>query len=362
MAGKYRGAELKKMYKKNDNPLIYRDTYDYDLPDELIAQYPLKERDHSRLLVLMRETGHIEYKTFDHLPDLLQPGDLLVFNETKVISARLKGVKDSGGKAEVFLLNQTDETRWECLVKPGRRLKPGTIVHFSETFRAKILEVLNEGERLVEFFWEGNFWDVLDLYGQIPLPPYVHREPEKSDKESYQTVYARKYGSVAAHTAGLHFTRDILDKLAQKGVEFTYVNLRVGLGTFRPVKTERIDEHTMHREYCEIPPETETAVNNALDENRRVIAVGTTSTRTLESFAENGRVHSGGHFTNIFIYPGGRPIQIINGLITNFHMPKSTLLMLVSAFAGYDNIMNAYTIAVQEKYRFFSYGDAMVIL
>ncbi|MGC9385127.1 MAG: tRNA preQ1(34) S-adenosylmethionine ribosyltransferase-isomerase QueA [Kosmotogaceae bacterium] len=350
------------MYIDETNPLFYRDTYDYDLPEELIAQYPLKDRDHSRLLVLKRETGHIEHKIFDHLPDLLKPGDLLVFNETKVISARLKGHKTTGGKAEIFLLNQKDESHWECLVKPGRRLRPGTVVTFSDTFKAEIKDILEEGGRLVKFSWEGDFWNTLEEYGQIPLPPYVHREPEPSDKDHYQTVYARTYGSVAAHTAGLHFTPDILDKLKQKGVEFTYVNLRVGLGTFRPVKTERIDEHTMHREYCEIPPETATAVNNALDENRRVIAVGTTSTRTLESFAENGRVQPGSHFTDIFIYPGGRPIQIINGLITNFHMPKSTLLMLVSAFAGYENIMNAYNIAVQKKYRFFSYGDAMMIL
>ncbi|RKY48964.1 MAG: tRNA preQ1(34) S-adenosylmethionine ribosyltransferase-isomerase QueA, partial [Candidatus Neomarinimicrobiota bacterium] len=333
----------------------------YDLPEELIAQYPLKDRDHSRLLVLNRKTGHIDHMTFDYLPDLLHPGDLLVFNETKVISARLKGKKASGGKAEIFLLNQKDESHWECLVKPGRRIRPGTVVHFSDTFKAEIIDVLEEGGRLVRFTWEGDFWDVLEKYGQIPLPPYVHREPEPSDKENYQTVYARKYGSVAAHTAGLHFTRDILDRLSQKGVESVYVNLRVGLGTFRPVKTERIDQHTMHREFCEISTDTANAVNKALNEGRRVIAVGTTSTRTLESFAVNGKVHSGGHFTDIFIYPGGRPIQIISGLITNFHMPKSTLLMLVSAFAGYENIMNAYQIAVQEKYRFFSYGDAMAI-
>lgn len=350
------------MYKEDKNPLIYRDAYDYDLPEELIAQYPLKERGHSRLLVLNRKTGQIDHGTFDMLPDLLQFGDLLVFNETKVIPARLKGYKASGGKAEIFLLNQRDESHWECLVKPGRRLRPGTIVNFTDTFKAEIVDVLKEGERLVKFYWQGDFWNVLEKHGQIPLPPYVHREPESSDKENYQTVYARTYGSVAAHTAGLHFTQDILDKLSQKGVETAFVNLRVGLGSFRPVKTERIDLHIMHREFCEISTVTANTVNKALDEGRRVIAVGTTSTRTLESFAENGKVNSGGHFTDIFIYPGGRPIQIINGLITNFHMPKSTLLMLVSAFAGYGNIMNAYKIAVQKKYRFFSYGDAMIIL
>lgn len=350
------------MKKIDKSYLLYRDSYDYELPEELIAQYPLKNRDNSRLLVLNRKNGVFYHKHFTDLPDYLNYGDLLVFNETKVISARLKGVKDSGGKAEIFLLNQIDETHWECLVKPGRRLRPGASVRFSETFSATITDLLEDGGRLVEFTWKGDFWTVLEQYGQIPLPPYVHREPEEGDKESYQTVYARKHGSVAAHTAGLHFTDAVLEKLKKKGIEFTYVNLRVGLGTFRPVKSERIDEHTMHSEYCEIPDETAAAVNRALDENRRVIAVGTTSTRTLESFAENGRIRPGGHFTDIFIYPGGRPLQIIKGLITNFHMPKSTLLMLVSAFAGYDNIMNAYQLAVKEKYRFFSYGDAMMIL
>jgi S-adenosylmethionine:tRNA ribosyltransferase-isomerase len=349
--------------KNNDkNLLLYRESYDYDLPEELIAQYPLKGRDQSRLLALNRQTGDTKHLTFDCLPDLLEPGDLLVFNETKVISARLKGVKESGGKAEVFLLNQIDDTHWECLVKPGKRLRPGTVVRFSETFSAKVVDILEDGGRLVEFFWNGDFWDILDSHGQIPLPPYVHRDPVDSDKESYQTVYARKHGSVAAHTAGLHFTQAILDTLSRKGVEFAWVNLRVGLGTFRPVKTERIDDHTMHSEYCELPEETAKAVNRALDEKRRVIAVGTTSTRTLESFAREGRVRSGGHFTDIFIYPGGKSIQIIQGLITNFHMPKSTLLMLVSAFAGHKHIMNAYQTAVQKKYRFFSYGDAMIIL
>jgi len=350
------------MDKSNINTLLYRDTYDYDLPEELIAQYPLKKRDHSRLLFLNRETGALQHKHFNNLPDYFDKGDLLIFNETKVISARLKGIKESGGKAEIFLLNQIDEKHWECLVKPGRRLRPGTVVLFSETFSATIVDVLDNGGRLVEFAWEGGFWSVLDQHGQIPLPPYIHRKTEDSDKDTYQTVYARKHGSVAAHTAGLHFTDAILKKLSEKGVEFAYVNLRVGLGTFRPVKTERIDEHTMHSEYCEIPVETAMVVNKALDENRRIIAVGTTSTRTLESFSVNGRIRPGGHFTDIFIYPGGRPIQIINGLITNFHMPKSTLLMLVSAFAGYDNIMNAYAAAVKEKYRFFSYGDAMMML
>ncbi len=349
--------------KKNDEHfLLYRDTYDYELPEELIAQYPLKNRDQSRLLVLNRKTGAVYHKHFTDILDYLNKGDLLVFNETKVISARLNGYKDSGGKVEIFLLNQRDENHWECLVKPGRRLRPGAIIRFSETFSATIVDVLDEGGRLVEFAWEGDFWHVLDQYGTIPLPPYIHRLPDISDKESYQTVYARKHGSVAAHTAGLHFTRDILEAIKKMGIEFAYVNLRVGLGTFRPVKTERIDDHAMHREYCEIPEDTAKAVNKALDENRRVIAVGTTSTRTLESFAENGRIRSGGHFTDIFIHPGGRPVQIINGLITNFHMPKSTLLMLVSAFAGYDNIRNAYREAIHEKYRFFSYGDAMLIL
>ena len=260
------------------------------------------------------------------------------------------------------MLNQKEEAVWECLVRPGRRLKPGSTIDIAENFKAEIIDYAPEGARIVRFEYEGDFFSILEKIGKIPLPPYITREATEKDKETYQTVYADSPGSVAAPTAGLHFTDILMQTLREKGVIFAEVELNVGLGTFRPVKSDDIKAHVMHSEYCQITSENALLINQAKEENRRVIAVGTTSTRTLESFAENGRVKSGAHFTDIFIYPGGRKIQIIDGLITNFHLPESTLLMLVSSFAGYDNTMNAYHHAVKEKYRFFSYGDAMLII
>ncbi len=341
--------------------LTKKSSYWYQLPDELIAQYPKDKRSTSRLLYLNKNTGAISHHKFTDILELLKPSDVLVLNRTKVIPARLLGKKSTGAKVEVFLLNQKTDTTWECLVKPGRRLKVGTEVRFSQDLSGKIIDRTEDGERLVEFDWEGDFWEILEKTGKTPLPPYIKRESIEKDKETYQTVYARERGSVAAPTAGLHFTRELLNKLEQKGIEILEVLLHVGLGTFQMVKTENIDEHKMHSEFCRITQETAEKINKAKSEGRRIVAVGTTSIRTLESFAENGILTSGAHWTDIFIYPG-KKLQITDGLITNFHLPYSTLLMLVSAFAGYDNIMNAYKIAVNEKYRFFSYGDAMLIL
>ncbi|HPR17698.1 MAG TPA: tRNA preQ1(34) S-adenosylmethionine ribosyltransferase-isomerase QueA [Candidatus Cloacimonadota bacterium] len=336
-------------------------SYWYDLPPELVAQYPLPNRASSRLLHLDRLTGKVSHHHFSEIIDYLRPDDVLVVNKTKVIPARLFGHKSTGAKAEVFLLNQQTEDTWECLVKPGRKLQTGTEIFFADDFSGLITGYAEEGGRLVRFRWLGDFWQNLDSLGKTPLPPYIKRESLEQDKETYQTVYAQERGSVAAPTAGLHFTPELLERIADKGVEICELNLRVGLGTFRPVKTENITEHIMHSEFCQISDEVAAVINQAKAAGRRIIAVGTTTTRTLESFAENGQVRSGSHSTDIFIYPG-KKIRIIDGLITNFHMPESTLMMLVSAFAGYENIMNAYKIAVQEKYRFFSYGDAMVII
>lgn len=338
-----------------------KSSYYYELPSELVAQYPVANRSESRLLKLDRNSGRISHHKFSEIIKLLRPGDVLVLNKTKVIPARLIGHKPTGAEVEVFLLNQLEDEIWECLVKPGRRLQVGAQITFSKEFSAEIIAHAESGGRIVKFFWQGDFWQHLDKLGKMPLPPYIKRESSEKDKETYQTVYARDRGSVAAPTAGLHFTSDLLQLIENKGIEILEVVLRVGLGTFRPVKTENITEHKMHSEFCQISRETADRINKAKRENRRIIAVGTTTTRTLESFAQDGLVGFGSHWTDIFIYPGKR-IQIIDGLITNFHMPESTLMMLVSAFAGYDNIMNAYEIAVKERYRFFSYGDAMVIL
>jgi S-adenosylmethionine:tRNA ribosyltransferase-isomerase len=346
------------MQKKS---LTKKSSYWYKLPDELIAQYPKDKRSTSRLLYLNKNTGDISHYKFTNILELLKPSDILVLNRTKVISARLLGKKSTGAKVEVFLLNQKTDTTWECLVKPGRRLKVGTEVEFSRNLSGKIVNRTEDGERLVEFDWKGDFWEILEKTGRTPLPPYIKRESIEKDKETYQTVYARERGSVAAPTAGLHFTRELLNKLEQKGIEILEVLLHVGLGTFQMVKTENIDEHKMHSEFCRITEETAEKINKAKSEGRRIVTVGTTSTRTLESFVENGILRSGARWTDIFIYPG-KELQITDGLITNFHLPYSTLLMLISAIAGYENIMNAYKIAVNEKYRFFSYGDAMLIL
>jgi len=341
--------------------LMNRKSYFYELPEEQIAQFPKQERETSRLLVLNRRLKTVEHKVFTDIIDYFKKGDVLVLNTTKVIPARLKGKKTTGAKVEVFLLSQKEDDVWECLVKPGKRLKKDAEVIFSPTFRGVILDYSSEGSRLIKFYFKTDFWNEINLIGEIPLPPYIHRKANQTDNETYQTVYAQAKGSVAAPTAGLHFTENVLTQIKEKGVIVCNVVLHVGLGTFRPVKTDNILEHKMHSEFCEISEETATIINQAKDENRRVIAVGTTTTRTLESFAENGRVLAGNHWTDIFIYPG-KKLQIIDGLLTNFHMPESTLLMLVSAFAGYDFIMNSYKIAVKKKYRFFSYGDAMLII
>jgi len=341
--------------------LLKTSSYFYELPEELIAQYPTDKRSESRLLVLNKETGEIFHHKFGEIIDFLRADDILVLNKTKVIPARLLGRKKTGAQVEVFLLNQISSKSWKCLVRPGRKLKIGAEIEFSPNFKGKILQHLSAGERIVEFIWEGDFWEILDEIGKVPLPPYIKREATENDKKTYQTVYAKEKGSVAAPTAGLHFTDELLTKIEAKGVEILKVILHVGLGTFRPVKVDNIEKHKMHSEYCEIFPEVAEKINSAKKNGRRIIAVGTTTTRTLESFAVNGRLISGSHWTDIFIYPG-KKLQIIDCLLTNFHMPESTLLMLVSAFAGYENIMKAYKIAVEKKYRFFSYGDAMLIL
>jgi len=336
-------------------------SYFYNLPKELIAQYPKDKRSESLLLKLDRTTGKISHHKFSEIINFLRPGDVLVLNKTKVIPARLFGTKPTGAKVEVFLLHQMNDNTWECLVKPGKRLRIGTKINFSDNFSGKIIDYADEGGRIVQFEWQEDFWNVLENFGKMPLPPYIKREAIEKDKETYQTIYAENRGSVAAPTAGLHFTRELMQKIREKGVEILEVILHIGLGTFRPVKTDKIQDHKMHREHCQVTKDVAEKINKAKNEGRRIIAVGTTTTRTLESFAKDGKLFSGSHWTDIFIYPG-KELQIIDGLITNFHMPESTLLMLVSAFAGYENIMNAYKIAVAKKYRFFSYGDAMLIL
>ncbi|MCF7918437.1 MAG: tRNA preQ1(34) S-adenosylmethionine ribosyltransferase-isomerase QueA [Candidatus Cloacimonetes bacterium] len=336
--------------------------YLYELPQELIAQYPVNRRSDSRLLVMQRSDGRIEHRIFHDIEEYLVRGDLLVLNRTRVIPARLQGRKTTGAQVEILLLNQLEDGVWECLVRPGKRLKTGSRILLSENFNAQVIDYAEEGARIIRFEYSGDFFSILEQFGKIPLPPYITRAATEKDKETYQTVYASQPGSVAAPTAGLHFTHELLKRLKIKGIELAEVDLNVGLGTFRPVKTADITQHVMHQEFCQITEGNAEIINRAKDEKRRVIAVGTTSTRTLESFAEEGRVKAGAHFTDIFIYPGGRKIQIIDGLLTNFHLPESTLLMLVSSFAGYHNTMKAYEQAVAERYRFFSYGDAMLII
>lgn len=340
--------------------LLKKSSYHYDLPEELIAQYPLSKRSSSKLLMLNKENGHVQHQQFDNIVDYFQKGDVLVVNSTKVIPARLIGNRETGAKIEVFLLNHVVNDTWRCLVKPGRKCPVGTIIKINDKFSGTVKELSTEGSRLITFQYEGDFWSALSEAGNIPLPPYIKREAEKSDSSTYQTIYAKIKGSVAAPTAGLHFTDKIFEDFKNKGVEIVEVLLHVGLGTFRPVKTDNIEEHKMHSEYCSISKESADTINKAKQEGRKVIAVGTTSTRTLESFAKNNQVESGDKWTNIFIYPG-KTFQIIDAMITNFHMPESTLIMMISAFAGYENVMRAYKIAVEEKYRFFSYGDAMLI-
>lgn len=338
------------------------DDFDFSLPEELIAQHPLEKRDASRLLVLNKRTGEIKDQYFTDLHHYLKPGDVLVINNTRVIPARLIGCKKgTGAKIEVFLLNpSTEKDCWEVLVKPGKKAKIGTEITFGNgQLEGLIVNTLPTGGRIIKFTYQGIFNQILDELGQMPLPPYIKAILE--DKERYQTVYAKIEGSAAAPTAGLHFTPETLAKIQDMGVEVVEILLHVGLGTFRPVKAELIEEHEMHAEYFRVTEEVAFRLNKALAEKRRIIAVGTTSTRTLESVYEKGIIKAKEGWTDIFIYPGYE-FKVISGLITNFHLPKSTLLMLVSALAGRENILKAYNHAIDKKYRFFSFGDAMLII
>lgn len=332
----------------------------YDLPEELIAQTPLQRRDSSRLLVLDKNTGSMEHRHFYDLPDYLRKGDCLVLNDSRVIPARLFGVRPTGGAVEVLLLKDLGGGRWECLTRPGKKMRPGTEASFGGGELTGVVEdVLEDGNRILRFSYEGIFLEVLERLGQTPLPPYIKRQID--DPERYQTVYAREPGSAAAPTAGLHFTPELLERIRAMGVEICFVTLHVGLGTFRPVQVEDVEGHKMHSEYCTVPPETAEIINRTRKNGGRVIAVGTTSCRTLESFANpDGTIAPDGGWTDIFIHPG-YDFKCIDALVTNFHLPGSTLVMLVSAFAGRENILNAYKTAVDMEYRFFSFGDAMFI-
>lgn len=335
--------------------------YDYDLPEELIAQDPLEDRSSSRLMVLDRQTGDVEHRHFTDILEYLHPGDCLVINNTKVIPARLFGVKeDTQAKIEVLLLKRKENDIWETLVKPGKKAKPGTKLVFGDgLLTAEVVDVVEEGNRLIQFHYDGIFEEILDQLGQMPLPPYITHQLK--DKHRYQTVYAKYDGSAAAPTAGLHFTKELLQKVKDMGVDIAEVTLHVGLGTFRPVKVENVLDHHMHSEFYMVSQEAADKINRAKESGHRVIAVGTTSTRTLEAAAdENGRLHETSGWTEIFIYPGYQ-FKVIDALITNFHLPQSTLVMLVSALAGREHVLHAYEIAVKERYRFFSFGDAMLI-
>ena len=334
--------------------------FTFELPPELIAQTPLERRDASRLLTLDRDTGEIRHLHFYDLPSLLRPGDCLVLNDSRVLPARLVGRRAGGGACEVLLLTDKGDRVWECLVRPGKKLRPGARIVFGDgELSAEIMDVAEGGNRLVRFNYEGIFLEILERLGKMPLPPYIKAELE--DGERYQTVYSREAGSAAAPTAGLHFTRELLKQLRAMGVRLCYVTLHVGLGTFRPVKTENLDEHEMHSEYCVIPQETADIINETKRAGGRVVCVGTTSCRTVESWAgEDGMLGASAGWTNIFIRPGYR-FKVLDALITNFHLPESTLIMLVSALAGRERVLDAYAEAVRERYRFFSFGDAMFI-
>lgn len=332
--------------------------FDYELPKELIAQHPMEPRDHSRLLVVNKDSGAIEHKHFYDLIEYLHPGDVLVFNDTRVIPARLHGFKDTGAHVEVFLLTRKDATDWEVLVRPGKKLQVGAKIKFSDELACEVIDHTDFGGRVVRFTYDGIFEEILDRLGETPLPPYITAPLE--DKERYQTVYSRERGSAAAPTAGLHFTKELLQKIKDKGCEEVFVTLHVGLGTFRPVSEAKIEDHKMHREFYTVSQEAAEAVNRAKSEGRRIIAVGTTSVRTLEAACKDGKLQAGGNWTNIFIYPGYK-YQLVDALVTNFHLPQSTLLMLVSALSTREIMLNTYKVAVEEKYRFFSFGDAMFI-
>ena len=332
--------------------------FNYNLPNELIAQHPVIPRDHARLLVYDKETGNVEHKYFYDLVDYLNKDDLLVFNDTRVIPARLHGKKDTGAKVEVFLLSRVNNTDWEALVKPGKKLKIGAVVEFSEELSCEIIKYTDFGGRIVRFKFEGCFETILEKLGETPLPPYITAPLE--DSELYQTVYSKQSGSAAAPTAGLHFTKEMLEKIEKIGIETAFVTLHVGLGTFRPVNELDIFDHQMHREFYSVSEEAANKINEAKQAGRRIVAIGTTSVRTLESAGESGTIKAGGNWTEIFIYPGYK-YRFVDSLVTNFHLPQSTLLMLVSALSSREKILNAYEIAVAKKYRFFSFGDAMFI-
>lgn len=334
--------------------------FDFYLPEELIAQTPLEKRDTSRLLHLDKQTGEIEHKHFYDIKQYLHEGDCLVLNDSRVLPARLIGARPTGGTVELVLLKDLGDNRWECLSRPGRKTKPGQELVFGNgELTAVVEEVTLGGNRIVKFSYEGIFLEILERLGKMPLPPYIKEDLQ--DSERYQTVYSKELGSAAAPTAGLHFTKELLAEIADMGVKICYVTLHVGLGTFRPVKADKIEDHEMHSEFCIVPEETAETVNTVKRAGGRVIAVGTTSCRTLESFTtEDGTLQATSGWTNIFIYPGYK-FKCIDALITNFHLPESTLIMLVSALAGRENILNAYNTAVKERYRFFSFGDAMMI-
>lgn len=336
------------------------DDFDYYLPEELIAQHPAEKRDHARLLVLDRETGEIEDKYFYDIIDYLNPGDVLVMNDTRVIPARLFGHReDKEESIEVFLLRNTEGKTWECLVRPGKKMKIGTKIIFSEDLSGQVKDIKEDGNRIIEFSYEGIFNEILDKLGNVPLPPYI--KEELKEPEEYQTVYSKNPGSVAAPTAGLHFTKELLSQIEEKGIKLAYLTLDVGLGTFRPVSVEDVSEHKMHSEFYTLPKETADIINEARQSGHRVIATGTTSIRTLESvYKKCGKITEDSGWTDIFIYPGFE-YKVVDAFITNFHLPKSTLVMLVAAFTAREMILDTYKYAVDNEYRFFSFGDAMFI-
>lgn len=334
--------------------------FNFFLPERLIAQTPLEKRDNSKLLLLNKNDGQVSHEHFYDLPEHLKEGDCLVLNNSRVLPARLIGARTTGGAVELVLLRDLGEGRWECLSRPGRKTKPGTQLVFGDgELKAQVEGVAEGGNRIIKFEYEGIFLEVLERLGKMPLPPYIREE--LNDSERYQTVYSRELGSAAAPTAGLHFTKELLDRIAEKGVKICFVTLHVGLGTFRPVKEDEIENHEMHSEFCIIPEETASIVNETKQNGGRVIAVGTTSCRTLESFSKpDGSLEATSGWTDIFIYPG-YSFKCVDALVTNFHLPESTLIMLVSALAGRENVLSAYNTAVENEYRFFSFGDAMFI-
>ena len=355
-----RAASSEAGRKENQVNALKKSDFNFDLPPELIAQTPLERRDASRLLCLDKNSGEMEHRHFYQLPELLREGDCLVMHNSRVLPARLFGRRPTGGSVEVVLLRDLGGGEWECLTRPGRKTPPGTHLSCGEgELSADVVRAGEDGNKILAFHYDGIFLEVLERLGKMPLPPYI--KEELRDSERYQTVYSRDVGSAAAPTAGLHFTRELLDTIAQKGVKLAYVTLHVGLGTFRPVKEENIEDHPMHSEFCIVPEDVAETVNRCRRDGGRVVAVGTTSCRTLETMGdESGVLHPGSRWTDIFIYPGYR-FKMVDALVTNFHLPESTLVMLVSALAGRENILHAYEEAVRERYRFFSFGDAMFI-